>query len=170
MQVLVQLHADVMPHVMNPHLLADFFAGVVDQGGLLGILALHGLFVLVTKHGFEYPQFYARLYAMLEPSAFLVRPFSGSAHVYFLFVGMHSCADCHAPKREGLDFRLPTIKGFHVSRMQGVAWGNDDCAMVVGNCRAPRWFNASLTEHRLRVVPTKLGECISLWLVSRVLL
>lgn len=58
----------------NPQLLADFFSGVVDRGGLLGILALNGLFRLVTQHKFEYPQFYARLYSLLTASIFQVPP------------------------------------------------------------------------------------------------
>ena len=36
------------------------------------MLALNGIFVLVTQHGLEYPAFYARLYALLEPAAFQV--------------------------------------------------------------------------------------------------
>ena len=56
----------------KPHLLADLMAGALDTGGLLGMLALHTIFVLVTKYGLEYPQFYARLYQLLQPSAFLV--------------------------------------------------------------------------------------------------
>jgi len=42
-------------------------------GGLIGMLALNGIFVLVTQHGLEYPKFYTRLYALLEPDAFQVR-------------------------------------------------------------------------------------------------
>eukprot|EP00884_Botryococcus_braunii_P013080 jgi/Botrbrau1/21773/Bobra.0190s0001.2 len=69
-RVLVQLHSEVMPHMSDPHLLADFFAGVVDHGGLLGILGLHGLFTLVTKHKLEYPHFYKRLYSLLNARVF----------------------------------------------------------------------------------------------------
>ena len=65
-QVLVQLHTSVMPCLPNPLLLADFLTSCLDQGGMLGILALNGIFTLVTKHGLEYPAFYARLYALLQ--------------------------------------------------------------------------------------------------------
>ncbi len=37
------------------------------------MLALHGLFILVTKHGLEYPAFYARLYGLLSLDAFQAR-------------------------------------------------------------------------------------------------
>ena len=38
----------------------------------MGILALHGIFILVTKHGLEYPDFYRRLYGLLTADAFQV--------------------------------------------------------------------------------------------------
>ncbi len=41
-------------------------------GGLIGMLALNGIFVLVTQHGLEYPNFYARLYALVDRDAFQV--------------------------------------------------------------------------------------------------
>ena len=71
-QALVRLPEQVIPHMSNPHLLADLMAGALDAGELLGMLALHTIFVLVSKHSLEYPQFYARLYQLLQPSAFLV--------------------------------------------------------------------------------------------------
>ena len=71
-QVLVQLHTRVMPALPNPLLLADFLTSCLDQGGMLGILALNGIFTLVTKHGLEYSAFYARLYALLQASLKLV--------------------------------------------------------------------------------------------------
>ena len=37
------------------------------------MLALHGIFTLVTRHGLEYPRFYERLYQLLTPAAFQVR-------------------------------------------------------------------------------------------------
>jgi U3 small nucleolar RNA-associated protein 19 len=72
-KVLVRLHAAVIPHLVNPLLLSDFLTRAIDLGSLLGALALNGLFVLMTCHGLEYPQFYTRLYALLEPGVFLAR-------------------------------------------------------------------------------------------------
>ena len=68
----MRLHKDVIPHLTNPHLLADMLSGALESGGLVGMLALHAIFVLVTKHGLEYPDFYARLYQLLQPTAFYV--------------------------------------------------------------------------------------------------
>lgn len=39
--------------------------------GLVAMLALNGIFVLVTKHGLEYPHFYRRLYGLLKVRTFL---------------------------------------------------------------------------------------------------
>jgi len=35
------------------------------------MLALNGIFTLVTRHGLEYPAFYKRLYGLLTAEAFL---------------------------------------------------------------------------------------------------
>ena len=80
-QVLVQLHTRVMPALANPLLLADFLTSCLDQGGMLGMLALNGSFTLVTKHGLEYPAFYARLYALLQasPQFCVLKPAFGSS-------------------------------------------------------------------------------------------
>lgn len=66
-RLLQRLTSTVIPHLRNPILLSDFLTRSIDQGGLVGILSLHGLFILVTQHGFEYPQFYQRLYNLLTP-------------------------------------------------------------------------------------------------------
>lgn len=60
--MLSRLHVIVIPHLVNPLLLSDFLTRAIDLGSLLGMLALNGLFVLMTSHGLEYPQFYVRLY------------------------------------------------------------------------------------------------------------
>ncbi len=60
--MLAQLHAAVLPHVTNPLLLSDFLTRAINLGAMLGMLALNGMFLLMTQHGLEYPQFYVRLY------------------------------------------------------------------------------------------------------------
>ena len=61
-KVLAQLHVAVVPALTNPLLLSDFLTRAVNLGAMLGMLALNGLFLLMTQHGLEYPQFYVRLY------------------------------------------------------------------------------------------------------------
>ncbi|KAK9824409.1 hypothetical protein WJX72_010079 [[Myrmecia] bisecta] len=72
-KVLVKLHDGVIPHLAEPLLLSDFLTHSLDKGGLLGMLALNGIFVLVTKHGLEYPAFYQRLYGLLQADVFLAK-------------------------------------------------------------------------------------------------
>ena len=69
-KILIRAHADVMPHMPSPVTLSDFFTASIDRGGLDGMLALNGIFHLMTKHQLEYPKFYNRLYGLLDSSCF----------------------------------------------------------------------------------------------------
>jgi len=69
-KILVRAHADVMPHMPSPVTLSDFFTASIDRGGLDGMLALNGIFHLMTKHQLEYPKFYDKLYGLLDSSCF----------------------------------------------------------------------------------------------------
>lgn len=68
-RLLLHLHEQVMPAMTNPLMLADFLTYALNQGGMVGMIALNSIFVLVTRHGLEYPAFYARLYQLLTPAA-----------------------------------------------------------------------------------------------------
>lgn len=48
--VLVSMHSRVIPHLIDPRLLLDFFTQAYDKGGVVGLLALNGLFVLMNQH------------------------------------------------------------------------------------------------------------------------
>lgn len=67
---LVHIPEKVMPHLKQPILLCDFFMESYNQGGGISLLALQGVFLLVAKHNLEYPDFYVKLYALLEPTVF----------------------------------------------------------------------------------------------------
>jgi U3 small nucleolar RNA-associated protein 19 len=67
-KALVRAQQRVLPALPDPGRLADFYTSALDAGGLDGMLALNGLFVLVTRHGLEYPRFYTRLYGLLGGS------------------------------------------------------------------------------------------------------
>lgn len=71
-QVLELLHEGVMPRMADPLLLADFLTHAVRQGGPTAMLALHALFLLITRHGLEYPHFFRCLYGLLTPAMFQV--------------------------------------------------------------------------------------------------
>lgn len=72
-EVLVNLHQTVIPYLSNPVMLCDFFTRSYDIGGVISVMALNGLFVLMTKYGLEYPNFYEKLYALLIPSIFMAK-------------------------------------------------------------------------------------------------
>jgi U3 small nucleolar RNA-associated protein 19 len=46
--------------------LADWLGETVDAGGAHAMLAMNGLFVLMTQYNLDYPNFYERLYALLD--------------------------------------------------------------------------------------------------------
>ncbi|KAJ0703233.1 putative nucleolar complex protein [Helianthus annuus] len=72
-EVLVTLHQAVIPYLSNPKLLSDFLTKSYDIGGVISVMALSSLFILMTEHGFEYPNFYVKLYALLQPSIFIAK-------------------------------------------------------------------------------------------------
>ncbi|KAG0146448.1 hypothetical protein CROQUDRAFT_44474 [Cronartium quercuum f. sp. fusiforme G11] len=72
-RVLNILHDQVIPHMIDPKILMDFLTDCVDIGGTIAILALNGLFTLMSKHNLDYPAFYTRLYALLDRSVLHVR-------------------------------------------------------------------------------------------------
>ncbi|KAB7498682.1 Nucleolar complex protein 4-like protein B [Armadillidium nasatum] len=67
---LIILPEKVMMHLDNPVRLTDFFMGAYVQGGIVSILAMHGVFVLITEYNLDYPDFYGKVYALLQPSIF----------------------------------------------------------------------------------------------------
>ncbi|KAH9654712.1 protein NUCLEOLAR COMPLEX ASSOCIATED 4 [Citrus sinensis] len=72
-EVLVTLHRAVIPFLSNPIMLCDFLTRSYDIGGVVSVMALSSLFILMTQHGLEYPNFYEKLYALLVPSIFMAK-------------------------------------------------------------------------------------------------
>ncbi|KAL4302954.1 hypothetical protein GQ457_10G019350 [Hibiscus cannabinus] len=72
-EVLVTLHQAVIPYLSNPIILCDFLTRSYDIGGVVSVMALSSLFILMTQHGLEYPNFYEKLYALLTPSIFMAK-------------------------------------------------------------------------------------------------
>ncbi|KAI8533278.1 hypothetical protein RHMOL_Rhmol11G0285300 [Rhododendron molle] len=72
-EVLVTLHQAVIPQLSNPILLCDFLTRSYDIGGVISVMALSSLYILMTQHGLEYPNFYEKLYALLAPSTFMTK-------------------------------------------------------------------------------------------------
>ncbi|XP_047227943.1 nucleolar complex protein 4 homolog isoform X2 [Girardinichthys multiradiatus] len=57
-----------------------------DVGGAISLLALNGLFVLIHQHNLDYPDFYKKLYNLLEPSVFHVKYRARFFHLANLFL------------------------------------------------------------------------------------
>ncbi|XP_037068036.1 nucleolar complex protein 4 homolog isoform X2 [Pollicipes pollicipes] len=68
-RVLALLPERVLPHLRNPLRLTDFLLTSYQVGGVVSILALQGVFYLMQHHNLEYPDFYTKLYSLLEPNA-----------------------------------------------------------------------------------------------------
>lgn len=77
-RVLLLLPKDILPNLQHPLLLAEFLTCAYDAGrtspsgdtGAISLMALESLFILITRHGLDYPNFYARTYALLDPFVF----------------------------------------------------------------------------------------------------
>lgn len=70
-KILVQLPDDIMPHLVNPLLLSDFLTDSYNIGGVTSLLALNSLFILIQDYNFDYPDFYNKLYRLLNDPSLL---------------------------------------------------------------------------------------------------
>ncbi|KAF3928130.1 hypothetical protein AA313_de0204324 [Arthrobotrys entomopaga] len=69
--ILTILPKRIIPHFPNPRLLMDYLTDTYNTGGVTALLALQGLFNLMMSHNLDYPNFFPKLYALLDgdPSA-----------------------------------------------------------------------------------------------------
>lgn len=72
-----QIHKEVLSHLPNvmkfftsPLQLSDYLTESYNQGGVISLLALNGLFILVNSYNLDYPNFYNKVYALLHPQIF----------------------------------------------------------------------------------------------------
>ncbi|KAG7352518.1 CBF/Mak21 family-domain containing protein [Nitzschia inconspicua] len=66
-QALLFLPQHVLDYVSHPLRFSDFFMQAYsDHQGVTGVLALDGLFLLITKYDLEYPNFYKQLYKLIS--------------------------------------------------------------------------------------------------------
>lgn len=65
-RVLSLLDDTVIPQMTRPQLLIDYLTDAYNAGGILSLMALGSLFTLIRKHNLDYPEFYTRLYALLD--------------------------------------------------------------------------------------------------------
>lgn len=69
--VLERIPTELIPNMSDPLALADFLNDSYNNGKdiSVAISALDGLFVLISKHGLDYPLFYQKLYTLMSPYA-----------------------------------------------------------------------------------------------------
>ncbi|KAF3909024.1 hypothetical protein ABW21_db0200326 [Orbilia brochopaga] len=64
--VLAILPKRIIPYFPNPRLLMDYLTDTYNSGGVVALLALQGLFNLMMSHNLDYPNFFPKLYALLD--------------------------------------------------------------------------------------------------------
>eukprot|EP01080_Neovahlkampfia_damariscottae_P000844 gene844-9093_t len=74
--VLIKMSQEIIPNFENPFLLNDFIAGSFDKGGDIAVLSMESLFTLITKYNLIYPNFYDKLYSILNVDLFKTSSYS----------------------------------------------------------------------------------------------
>lgn len=72
-KILGALERQILPYMTAPVTLFDYLSHCFTAGGVMGVLSLGGLFILLRRFNVEYPDFFPRLYRLLEPSLFSVK-------------------------------------------------------------------------------------------------
>lgn len=69
--ILERVPKEIIPNISDPLKLSDFLSDSYNNGKDISVAvsALDGLFVLISKHGLDYPLFYQKLYALMSPNA-----------------------------------------------------------------------------------------------------
>ncbi|KAG0326229.1 hypothetical protein BGZ99_009855 [Dissophora globulifera] len=65
-KTLLIVHKRIIPHLPRPTVLMDFLTDSYNAGGAVSLLALKGLFVLITEHNLDYPDFFKKLYMLFD--------------------------------------------------------------------------------------------------------
>ncbi|KAG0030275.1 hypothetical protein BGZ81_002859 [Podila clonocystis] len=65
-KTLLIVHKRIIPHLPNPTVLMDFLTDSYNAGGAISLLALKGLFILITEHNLDYPDFFHKLYMLFD--------------------------------------------------------------------------------------------------------
>ena len=71
--VLSSMSHSIVPFFSQPQLLFDFLTDCYNEGGVMAILALNGLFELIKSKNLDYPNFYEKLYALFDNNLMHVR-------------------------------------------------------------------------------------------------
>jgi U3 small nucleolar RNA-associated protein 19 len=64
--ILTSFSHQIAPWFQQPEVLADFLTDSYDVGGATSLLALSGLYYLISEKNLDYPSFYLKLYSLLD--------------------------------------------------------------------------------------------------------
>jgi U3 small nucleolar RNA-associated protein 19 len=84
--VLVRMEEHILPFVETPLKLGDFLTDSYEIGGVTSLLALSGLFVLISRHNLDYPSFFPKLYRLCRPYVFHTKYASRFCRLVDLFL------------------------------------------------------------------------------------
>ncbi|KAK4166748.1 CBF/Mak21 family-domain-containing protein [Cladorrhinum sp. PSN259] len=65
-KVLGVISTSIAPWFPKPELLMDFLTDCYNSGGSISLLALSGVFYLIQERNLDYPEFYNKLYSLLD--------------------------------------------------------------------------------------------------------
>lgn len=90
-KVLDAMATSIAPWFTQPELLMDFLTDCYNSGGSISLLALSGVFYLIQERNLDYPEFYTKLYSLLDADVLhskyrsrffrLLDTFLGSSHL-----------------------------------------------------------------------------------------
>lgn len=64
--ILTTFSYQIAPWFQQPEMLMDFLTDSYDVGGATSLLALSGLYYLISERNLDYPSFYLKLYSLLD--------------------------------------------------------------------------------------------------------
>ena len=85
-RVLIILDTAVLPYMARPLLMTDFLVSSYNVGGSISLLALSGVFTLISKYNLEYPEFYTKLYQLFTPELLHVKYRARFFHLADIFL------------------------------------------------------------------------------------
>ncbi|KAL2166381.1 hypothetical protein VTG60DRAFT_2891 [Thermothelomyces hinnuleus] len=90
-KVLEAMSTSIAPWFTQPEMLMDFLTDCYNSGGSISLLALSGVFYLIQERNLDYPEFYTKLYSLLDADILhskhrsrffrLLETFLGSSHL-----------------------------------------------------------------------------------------
>ncbi|KAL2199539.1 CBF/Mak21 family-domain-containing protein [Corynascus similis CBS 632.67] len=90
-KVLEAMATSIAPWFTQPELLMDFMTDCYNSGGSISLLALSGVFYLIQERNLDYPEFFTKLYSLLDADILhskhrsrffrLLDTFLGSSHL-----------------------------------------------------------------------------------------